>query len=182
MIKNEYPKYYQSHCNIPEIVSSLVAAGEVNEPALLFMKFMREEHFSMLPSLVNPSDVIKLKEIGEVNFLTNIIEDGVPQRRKNLDDLGINFGEIFLGGLEQYGNPNYPRKSDIIKNQTTPDDIIIFLDDLSENYDDVISGVPHSFPFVMRSFENQFSVLDGYKVIKYFKDFPNEILSLIGNK
>lgn len=117
--------------------------------------FVASDRFEALKLLVSANTFNQFTNGYPTYLITNISENMVIKRKKNLATHLLQYSELYCAGHWDFGIENYPSKSGIINQLHQQHNHIIFLDDHPTNCKEVAEKVPDAHVFLMSRAHNQ---------------------------
>jgi hypothetical protein len=117
--------------------------------------FVASDRFSELNLLVSQNTFNGLTNGYPTYLVTNIPQNLVEKRKKNLSRHLLQYSELYCAGHWDFEIKDYPSKSGIIKQLHQKGNHIIFLDDHPTNCREVAEKVPDAHVFLMTRAHNQ---------------------------
>lgn len=114
--------------------------------------FLESPAIANLPPLVDPAMFNRLTQDATVFFVTNLPTSLQLRREENLRKLGFAFDQVFMGGLESYGESNYPTKSEVLQQQLASQSPFCFVDDHPENCQEIFDRFPLSTVLLLEGY------------------------------
>ena len=138
-------------------------------------EFLDSKYFGELNLLADLSQYNQLAKNYTIYLITNLPEKQKKLRTQNLALHNINYQDIIFAGLENYGNLNYPTKSEAIANLDSNISSFIFLDDLPQNCEEVKQAYPKARVFLLDTLYNQ-QQTENYTRVSDWDDFLKHLI------
>lgn len=134
--------------------------------------YLKSDRFEQMKPLCDIESINKISAKYPFYLVTNIPEKYAHKRRTNFKNLGLNYTGLYPGGHVNYGDPNYPIKSQVIQRLHKPGEPIVFVDDHPKNCEDIYEHFPEATIFLMDCPDNQgFSHNPDWHRIKTWDEF-----------
>ena len=138
--------------------------------------FWASKYFSILESFVDISSYNQVAEKYPIYLVSNLPNNQKKSRTENLALRGFKYQNIFFAGFDNYGEPNYPLKSEIILQEAKKDAEIIFLDDLTINCKDIKQTIPNARVFLLdKSYNRKEKLPEGCIRVADWEEFKSLI-------
>lgn len=111
--------------------------------------FVNSERFRRVNLLIEANSFNQLSEKYPLYLVTNLPPEQYSGREENLKYHSLNYKGLHLAGHCNFGDENYPSKSEAIAKIRQHDKRLIFLDDHPDNCKDVKTRFPESEVFLM---------------------------------
>ena len=117
--------------------------------------FVSSDRFAELDLLVTSETFNQLTNGFPTYLVTNIPNDLVDKRKRNLSGHSLNYTDLYCAGHWDFGIKDYPSKSGVIKQLHQNNNPIIFLDDHPTNCGEVAKNIPDAHVFLMHRKHNE---------------------------
>lgn len=115
----------------------------------VWRRFLGSEGFVRLNLLIDAASFNGVSDRYPVYLITNLPTSQYENRRKNLALHGLRYSGLSLAGHFNFGNEQYPTKSQAIADLHVPGEKLVFLDDHPQNCRDVGSAFKESEVYLM---------------------------------
>ncbi|PCI28687.1 MAG: hypothetical protein COB67_05790 [SAR324 cluster bacterium] len=112
-------------------------------------RFLATKRFTQLNLLIDAQSFNQVAARFPIHLITNLPKSQYLQRQQNLEFHSLKYTSLHLAGHFNYGDENYPSKSDAVAKLRTPGKRLIFLDDHPRNCQNIKNAFPESEVFLM---------------------------------
>ena len=141
----------------------------------VWTRFVNGKRFTRLDLLVDSDSFNEISSRYPIHFVTNIPFAQFDSRSENLSYHQLNYKQLHLAGHFDFGDPDYPRKSDIIKKIHKDGNEIIFLDDHPKNCQEIKEEFPESKVYLMTRPHNREAKKTGWIRVDDWAEFLDRI-------
>ena len=149
---------------------SLNSSNRCNE-----YSFLHSVEFSQMPPIISADEFNQLTAGKNVYLVTNLPSFCLAPREKNLKNLGFKYNILAKGGLEHYGEENYPSKAEVIVDLLGRDSPFVFVDDFEANCIDVAQNLINAKVFMLKGLHGEPKFSFSYKKCYNWQDLSANI-------